>query len=269
MAALAQLFQLLFGFRVACVQVAGPVVANTFTDTGDLVTATAHGLVDGMQVILKTIVTTTGVAINTYYFIVAATTNTYQLALTAGGAAIVLTTNGTGTFQARYDVRLRKANKIANNVETKEAPYEGDDEVEKLSKALGLSFQFGADCLPLGAHQRIFGLTAIVANLPDGYTSATPLLTSTERSGVTVGFWGEGDVIEETAAGVRTDKAGRAWYPLGKFVAVSVPDRVTGDKPAVSGYKFTASMAPLVDVLGMALPTGLTGSPCIWLDKAA
>jgi hypothetical protein len=269
MAALAQLFQLIFGFRTACVQVAGDVLANTFTDTGDLVTDNDHGLVDGMQVIFKTLVTTTGIAINTYYFVISATTNTFQVALTAGGAAIALTTNGTGTYQARYDVRLRKANKITNSVETKEASYEGDDEIEKITKSLGLSFQFDADCLPLGAYQRIFGLTAITANLPDGYTSATPLLTAAERSGVQVGFWGEGDVIEETAAGTRIDKTGRAWYPQGKFVAVSAPDRTTGDKAAVSAYKFTASMDPTVDVLGMPLPTGLTGSPCIWLDKAA
>jgi len=71
--------------------------AVSFQDTGDTVTLNAHGLVDGNIVSFPTIVTTTGIVINKPYFVVNATTNTFQVSLTVGGSAIVLTTDGTGT----------------------------------------------------------------------------------------------------------------------------------------------------------------------------
>jgi len=74
-------------------------IACTFTDTGDLVTITAHGLSNGDRVSFATIVTTTGISINTIYFVISATANTFQVAATSGGAAVALTTNGTGTVR--------------------------------------------------------------------------------------------------------------------------------------------------------------------------
>lgn len=71
--------------------------AVTFQDTGDTVTLNSHGLVDGNIVSFPTIVTTTGIAINTPCYVVNSTTNTFQVSLTLGGSAIALTTNGTGT----------------------------------------------------------------------------------------------------------------------------------------------------------------------------
>ena len=76
-------------------------IACTFTDTGDLVTKTAHGLSNGDEVSFATIVTTTGISINKIYFVVGAATDTFQVALTSGGAAVALTTNGTGTVRWR------------------------------------------------------------------------------------------------------------------------------------------------------------------------
>jgi hypothetical protein len=72
-------------------------VAVTLQDTGDTVTRTAHGLANGTPVSFATLVTTTGVIINTTYYVISATANTFQLALTVGGSAIALTTNGSGT----------------------------------------------------------------------------------------------------------------------------------------------------------------------------
>lgn len=71
--------------------------AVTFQDAGDTVTKTAHGLVNDTPISFDTIVTTTGIVINTRYFVVGAAANTFQVALTVGGAAIALTTNGSGT----------------------------------------------------------------------------------------------------------------------------------------------------------------------------
>jgi hypothetical protein len=82
---------------------AGPSSPCTFTDTGDLVTKTAHGLVQGQQVAFYNIVATTGILTGQYYYVINPTANTFQLATTynqynnyAGITPVTLTTNGTG-----------------------------------------------------------------------------------------------------------------------------------------------------------------------------
>lgn len=70
----------------------------TFTDAGDIVTKTAHGLSNGAVVRFSGIVNTTGISTATDYYVVGATATTFQLASTPGGAALPLTTNGTGTM---------------------------------------------------------------------------------------------------------------------------------------------------------------------------
>jgi arsenate reductase-like glutaredoxin family protein len=76
-------------------------IACTFTDAGDLVNLTAHGLENGDQVSFATITTTTGITNNTIYFIVNKTADTFQVAATSGGTAIALTSNGSGTLRYR------------------------------------------------------------------------------------------------------------------------------------------------------------------------
>lgn len=80
-----------------------PVARTTRTGAAtvatNLITLAAHGLVNGQQVILKSLSTVTGVAINTTYYVVGVTANTFQLSLTPGGAAIDLTgADGNVTF---------------------------------------------------------------------------------------------------------------------------------------------------------------------------
>ena len=72
--------------------------AVTFTDVGDLVNWTNHGLINGSLIRFSTIVTTTGIVTTTSYYVVNATTNSFQVAATLGGAALPLTTDGTGTM---------------------------------------------------------------------------------------------------------------------------------------------------------------------------
>jgi len=88
-------------------------IAVTMTDVGDTVNLTAHGLSNGDEVSFATIVTTTGIVINTIYFVVGATANTFQVSLTSGGAAIALTTNGSGTVRYKATVTAITAPVIA------------------------------------------------------------------------------------------------------------------------------------------------------------
>lgn len=78
--------------------------AVTMQDTGDTVTRTSHGIPNGTRVSFATIVSTTGISVNTIYYVVNATTNTFQVSLTNGGAPLALTTNGSGTL--RFEVFL-------------------------------------------------------------------------------------------------------------------------------------------------------------------
>lgn len=77
--------------------------AVTFTDAGDLVTQNDHGLVDGDVVRFSVITTTTGIVINTNYYVISATTNTFQVAATRGGVALALTDDGTGTAVEAFE----------------------------------------------------------------------------------------------------------------------------------------------------------------------
>jgi len=70
--------------------------ACTFTDVGDTVGVASHGLTAGTPVIFPEIASTTGVSAGTVYYVVNPLASTFQVALVPGGAAIALTTNGTG-----------------------------------------------------------------------------------------------------------------------------------------------------------------------------
>ncbi len=82
----------------------------TFQDAGDTVTRAAHGLANGTRVRFTTITTTTGISVDTIYFVVNAATDTFQVATTAGGAALPLTTDGSGTYTTLLMGNLRLAN---------------------------------------------------------------------------------------------------------------------------------------------------------------
>jgi hypothetical protein len=68
----------------------------TFTDSGDLVTASNHGFRNGDSVIFTAINSTTGITVNSQYYVINKDTNTFQISTTYGGTAEILTTDGTG-----------------------------------------------------------------------------------------------------------------------------------------------------------------------------
>ena len=78
-----------------------PATAScSFTDVGNVVTLTAHGLVAGDILVFDSIATTTGVSADTAYYVLAVTdANDFTISATLGGAVLVLTTDGTGTVR--------------------------------------------------------------------------------------------------------------------------------------------------------------------------
>jgi len=90
----------------------GPIACD-FTDAGDLVEPVdgdgnplTHGLENGDTVVFDTIVTTTGIVVDTVYYVVNKAAQTFQVAATQGGAALPLTTNGTGTYGSKLEVEV-------------------------------------------------------------------------------------------------------------------------------------------------------------------
>jgi len=69
----------------------------TFTDTGDLVTSAGHGFRNGDSVIFTNVTTTTGITAFTLYYVINATTDTFQVSSAYGGSGLALTSDGTGT----------------------------------------------------------------------------------------------------------------------------------------------------------------------------
>ncbi len=80
------------------VDLAGTDAPVTLTDSGDLITRTAHGYQDGMTVRFYNIVSTTGLVVAQPYYVINSTVNTFQIANTVNGTAIALTTDGTATL---------------------------------------------------------------------------------------------------------------------------------------------------------------------------
>lgn len=268
MATVPQAYELPFGLKKAVIQKASAVLANTFTDTGDLVTDNDHGLLDGERIVFRTIVTTTGASVDTYYFVISATTNTFQIATTAGGSAVALTTNGTGTYQAIREYELDWPQTLTANATTQTPTYTGGNKEFQRVLMTALSITMDLDCMPTEAHRNIFEITEVTANLPDGYTSATPMLHEDARSGVTVGLWVEADTLLFADDGDQSDGLVRDWFPAGVLSLVAPQGRATGDKPSALQYSFNVSMEPTSDVLGIALPSGLSGAPYIRMTKA-
>src|SRR5436305_1236486 len=101
---------LALGLSKAAVQLASTAVACTFTDAGDLVGLTAHGFSVGDVVVFPSKVTTTGLTINTRYFVkTVPDANSFTISATSGGSTVALTTDGTGTVLKAREVRLRMA----------------------------------------------------------------------------------------------------------------------------------------------------------------
>ena len=96
-------------------------VAVTFQDTGDTVTLVAHGLENGDEVSFAAITSTTGLALNTIYYIVNKTTDTFQVASTIGGSPLPLTTDGSGTMRHRTEI----VSIVANTSITMSRPMRG------------------------------------------------------------------------------------------------------------------------------------------------
>ncbi|WP_416902750.1 SU10 major capsid protein [Micromonospora echinospora] len=73
----------------------------TATAATDLITANGHGLANNDQVNFTSVGTAAPLVVNTVYYVVNSTTNTFSVSATRGGAAVNITADGTVTFRKR------------------------------------------------------------------------------------------------------------------------------------------------------------------------
>jgi surface protein len=105
-----------YEYSYSAAALVGTEAPVTFTDTGDLVSRTAHGYTDGMQVRFFNITTTTGIVNGQFYFVINATANTFQVAATSGGSALALTNDGTGQLLPYRIATVTITPQAANNL---------------------------------------------------------------------------------------------------------------------------------------------------------
>ena len=75
--------------------------AVTFTASGDTVDYTAHGLTAGCEVSFSVVTTTTTVSVDTTYWVINPTADTFQLSATkCGTTAVEIDADGSGTAPA-------------------------------------------------------------------------------------------------------------------------------------------------------------------------
>jgi len=84
--------------RVELISVYNQLQAFTVNASTNVFTSTAHGLADGQQVyFLSTGVLPSPLVDYTFYYIINASTDTFKVSATFGGAAVDITDTGTGT----------------------------------------------------------------------------------------------------------------------------------------------------------------------------
>jgi len=102
--------------------------ANTGTD---VITAAAHGLLNGETVRFKGADLPAGLSQTTVYFVRDKTDNTFKVALTAGGAAVNITDTGSGTMTITSPAKRSKAGdgeRIASVPQVKDTVLTGEGE---------------------------------------------------------------------------------------------------------------------------------------------
>lgn len=248
-----------FGLATAKFQIASATQSATTQDTGDTVTKNSHGLANGDVVVFQSITTTTGISINVRYYVVGATTNTFQVATTYGGSAVALTTDGTATYKSITEYSVYLPNKASIDSKSKTFTYAGGDQEIERTQVLGYTVTLDTDCIPLATHMALFSLSNVSSGLPASYTGAIYGGTTTERAGVTAGLWFEGTAKRvDYTTGAETDVTIQRWFPLGTVSGVTPGGQNTGDKAELEKYVFTASKTS-VDVAAGALPSVPTG----------
>lgn len=114
--------------------------AVTFQETGDTVTLAGHTLEAGEVIQFSAINTTTGIVIDTDYYVINPSGDTFQLAATEGGAVLPLTNDGDGTLEESFENFAGiRSKSFTINSELIDITSQDTDQWRKLADESGIS----------------------------------------------------------------------------------------------------------------------------------
>ena len=215
----------------------GASLAATGASTNKL-SATAHGLSNGDIVSLDDIVTLTNVSAGTRYYVVGAATNDFQIALTAGGSAIVIGNTGSATVFYYDDIELYYPNQASVDQTTTDYEWNGGDNLVTLSELSGLTLNIDSASVPVYADATIFGKSEITEG---GLSNAAGVGGGSHKQGATVGM-----IIYRNAKkivnGAEVGTVTRIYnYPAGTLTLRAVPSAQSREVGGLFGYSFSAT----------------------------
>ena len=249
------------GFNRAVVQTLS--AGKTATSSTDTLTCNGHGMAVGDNLAFSNVNGLSTIAVSTRYWVVAATTNTFQISATKGGSPISVGTGSGLVFNYLVETRLYLAQKATANAETSDITWEGDDQKIKKSSLDGVTYTLDLDAVPASAHAAIFGHTGVGVTLPGGITNAYGYGGGNDNGGVACGIRLEADGVKDVD-GVLTSVSFARWAPKAVVTLLKPGDIQTSAKAGQTQYSFSAERTT-TDLLGLAIPNASTSGD-FWFD---
>jgi hypothetical protein len=251
-----------YEFSEAYAERPGTAIAGTGAATNKL-TATAHGLVNGDVVSLTDIVTLTGVAAATRYYVVGKTTNDFQLAATPGGSAIAIGNSGSANVYAITRYRLYFPNKITPNADTNTFEWKGGARVLKLTSLAALTLTLDVACVPPYFHSNVFNKASVVFN--DGALAGSNVIGlggGNDKQGVTTGLYLK-CLAKKLVSGAEIGIVTRFyWYPAGTLALTAPRGPESGAVGSLQQYTYSATPGA-ADINGAAISGMASDDYCL------
>lgn len=250
------------GFDRLIVRLPATAIAATGAATNKL-SATAHGLSNGDIVSLSSIVTLTNVTAGTRYYVIAAAANDFQIALTAGGSAIVIGNTGSADVHSYNDLELFYPNQAAVDQTTTNYEWNGGDNLVKLQELSGLTLNIDSASVPVYVHAQIFDKDEITEG---GLSNAVGFGGGDDKAGATVGlviYRNAKKLVNGAEVGVVT----RIYnYPAGTLNLRAVPGATSREIGSLFGYAFSATPGN-TDINGAAI-SGMASDDFFYMGEA-
>lgn len=246
-------YYLAYEFTRAIVQKTASFTTATATDT---FTEAGHGLANGTALTLADITGMANVAVNTTYYVVATATDTFKIAATIGGTAIVVGT-GTPTVTSIKEYSFPWPNNAGAEPDNAEYTWEGGAQKRTLTSLVGVTVSFEGAAIPAGVHAEIFNKTTQTGSLPGGISNAVGYGGGDDIGGVSCGFRQEGYALK-SVAGVETRVGFTRWFPQGTLTYTAPGAFQTGQSAGLTGYSFSAKRTAY-DIAGGAIAQASAG----------
>ena len=251
-----------YDFIEAYVGVAGTPIAATAAATNKL-TCTTTNLANGQIVSLSSIVTLTGVALLTQYYIVGKTSTDVQLAATPGGSAIAIGNSGSCNILWTQRYRLYFPNKITPNADKNTYEWKGGGRSVKFEQLAALTLTLDSASVPEYVRSNIFSKASLVWS--DAGLTASNVTGNgggNEKSGVSCELYLK-CYAKKFVAGSETGVVTRFYnYPTGTLAPVSPRGPESGEVGALPQWSYSATPGA-ADINGAAISGMASDDYCI------